>query len=99
LFGNTNYNPPSRFLHEIPEELITALDEEGDKVEDTLVRGKAGPGPAPTVAVGEEVFHDRFGRGVVVSVSGSGNNAEATIHFEDEGAKRLLLAYAPLKKI
>jgi len=99
LFGNTNYNPPSRFLHEIPEELVQVLDEDGEKVEDTLVRGKAGPGPGVSVGVGEEVFHERFGRGVVVAVSGSGNNAEATVHFEDEGAKRLLLAYAPLKKV
>jgi DNA helicase-2/ATP-dependent DNA helicase PcrA len=99
LFGNTNYNPPSRFLHEIPEDLVRVLDSDGDEVEDTLVRGKAGPGVPMAVSVGDEVFHDRFGSGIVVGVSGSGEDVEATVHFEEEGQKRLLLAYAPLKKV
>jgi hypothetical protein len=36
---------------------------------------------------------------VVVTVSGTGTDAEATVIFEDAGQKRLLLAYAPLKKV
>jgi hypothetical protein len=36
---------------------------------------------------------------VVLAVSGSGTDAEATVRFEDVGEKRLLLAYAPLKKV
>jgi DNA helicase-2/ATP-dependent DNA helicase PcrA len=52
-----------------------------------------------SLAVGDEVFHERWGRGTVVAVSGRGQNAEATVHFEDEGSKRLLLAYAPLQRI
>jgi DNA helicase II / ATP-dependent DNA helicase PcrA len=98
LWGGTNYNPPSRFLHEIPEHLIVVAGEEADTPETELVRGKAGPGPSITVSVGEEVFHERWGRGIVVAVAGSGQNAEVTVHFAEEGQKRLLLAYAPLKK-
>jgi DNA helicase II / ATP-dependent DNA helicase PcrA len=98
LWGGTNYNPPSRFLHEIPEHLIVIAGEEAETGETELVGGKAGPGPAITVSVGEEVFHERFGRGVVVAISGAGSNAEVTVHFAEEGQKRLLLAYAPLKK-
>jgi len=98
LWGGTNYNPPSRFLHEIPEHLVVVAGEEAEKGETELVRGKAGPGPAVTVSVGEEVFHERWGRGVVVAMAGQGSNAEVTVHFADEGQKRLLLAYAPLKK-
>jgi DNA helicase-2/ATP-dependent DNA helicase PcrA len=45
------------------------------------------------------VLHDRFGEGVVVMVSGRGSDAEAVIMFEDQGEKRLLLAYAPLRKV
>ena len=98
LWGGTNYNPPSRFLHEIPEHLVVLAGEEAEDGETELVRGKAGPGPAITVSVGEEVFHERWGRGIVVAVAGSGSNTEATVHFAEEGQKRLLLAYAPLKK-
>jgi DNA helicase-2/ATP-dependent DNA helicase PcrA len=45
------------------------------------------------------VLHDRFGEGVVITVSGRGQDAEAVIRFEEEGEKHLLLAYAPLKKV
>ena len=48
---------------------------------------------------GDSVLHDRFGEGVVVSVKGRGADAEATIAFEDVGEKRLILGYAPLKKL
>jgi DNA helicase-2/ATP-dependent DNA helicase PcrA len=103
LWGGTNYNPPSRFLHEIPEHLVVVAGEEAEEAETELaktelIRGKAGPGPSITVSVGEEVFHERWGRGIVVAVAGSGSNAEVTVHFAEEGQKRLLLAYAPLKK-
>ena len=40
-----------------------------------------------------------WGEGVVVTVSGTGSDAEATVIFEDVGQKRLLLAYAPLKRV
>jgi DNA helicase-2/ATP-dependent DNA helicase PcrA len=95
LFGASSYNPPSRFLNEMPSELIDELDSSGRGGEDELVA----PGPAPDVTAGDTVVHDRFGEGVVVTVSGRGHDAEAVIMFEDEGEKRLLLAYAPLKKV
>jgi DNA helicase-2/ATP-dependent DNA helicase PcrA len=94
LFGASSYNPPSRFLNEMPTELIDELDSSG-RGDDQLVA----PGPAPDVGAGDTVLHDRFGEGVVVTVSGRGHDAEAVIMFEDEGEKRLLLAYAPLKKV
>ncbi|HVL33022.1 MAG TPA: 3'-5' exonuclease, partial [Actinomycetota bacterium] len=97
LWGGTNYNPPSRFLHEIPDELVEKVGADEQEKPSTSPSGKI---LAPVqVAVGDDVFHDRFGKGVVVAVSGSGMNAEATVHFAEEGAKRLLLGYAPLKKI
>jgi DNA helicase-2/ATP-dependent DNA helicase PcrA len=43
--------------------------------------------------------HERWGEGVVLSVSGAGPDAEATVAFGDVGEKRLLLAYAPLRKV
>ena len=51
------------------------------------------PEPATTVR------HLRWGEGVVLSIAGVGTDAQATVRFEDVGEKRLLLAYAPLRRI
>ena len=45
------------------------------------------------------MIHERWGEGVVTTVSGMGDDAEATISFSDVGEKRVLLAYAPLTKV
>ncbi len=107
LFGTTSYNPPSRFLSEIPNDLLLSLeeDEEGGSViggsgsspiRDAVTTGRR---EAIAVTAGDTILHDKWGEGVVLAVSGSGSDAEATVMFEDAGEKRLLLAYAPLKKV
>jgi DNA helicase-2/ATP-dependent DNA helicase PcrA len=93
LFGGSNYNPPSRFLSEIPTGLVESVEGE--------VRPQGDPtfGHEPmAVSEGDTVFHERWGEGVVVAISGSRDRAEATIAFEDVGEKRVLLAYAPLTR-
>jgi DNA helicase-2/ATP-dependent DNA helicase PcrA len=105
LFGTTSYNPPSRFLSEIPSELVRAIEEEesviGSGGSVSPIRAAVEPGRREPirVAAGDTVRHDRWGEGVVLTVSGSGSDAEATVRFEDAGEKRLLLAYAPLTKV
>jgi len=102
LFGATSYNPPSRFLGEIPSELVRALEED-----DTETVGSVSPIRAAVdgrrepieISAGDTVLHDRWGEGVVLTVSGRGSDAEATVRFEEVGEKHLLLAYAPLKKV
>jgi ATP-dependent DNA helicase UvrD/PcrA len=104
LFGSTSYSPPSRFLGEIPSELVRAL-EEADLVvaEDSSVSpiraAVEGRREIPQISAGDTVQHDKWGEGVVLTVSGSGSDAEATVRFEDAGEKRLLVAYAPLRKV
>src|SRR5438105_53426 len=95
LFGGSNYNPPSRFLSEIPSHLLNVV-----KADQQQSGGPTdGFGHEPVdIREGDTVFHDRWGEGVVVAISGAGQRAEATIAFEDVGEKRLLLAYAPLAK-
>jgi DNA helicase-2/ATP-dependent DNA helicase PcrA len=95
LFGATSYNPPSRFLAEIPAELV----EETGGGEQAELAAAPDAGPPPDVGAGDTVLHDRYGEGVVITVSGRGADAEALVRFEVEGEKRLLLAYAPLKKV
>jgi DNA helicase-2/ATP-dependent DNA helicase PcrA len=123
LFGNTDYYPPSRFLSEIPDELVHAHGAEQGR-RSTGVRGHRdavvaaalrsgeraaattspsdGPAPGlrvPDVKVGDDVAHDTFGEGVVLEIHGDGDSAEVTVRFRDKGEKRLLLAWAPLRRL
>src|SRR5919197_3605189 len=97
LFGGQNFNPPSRFLSEIPMHLLDTKEGEtssggGDRASERFAQERV------SISAGDTVFHDKWGEGVVVEVSGAGQRAEATIAFEDVGEKRLLLAYAPLAR-
>ena len=101
LWGGVNYNPPSRFLREIPDELLNRVGDHpghGGRVRNAY-RGPRYPDMDRANAgwrVGQEVAHARWGSGVITSLSGFGEKAEATIWFSDLGEKRLLLAYAPI---
>jgi DNA helicase-2/ATP-dependent DNA helicase PcrA len=109
-WGAPNYNPPSRFLDEIPEDVIEWRNQSRTSVSPSLVKKSriaTAPPPRATgkksvameLAVGERVSHDTFGLGTVVSVAGAGDKAEATINFGQYGEKRLLLRYAPVEKL
>jgi DNA helicase II / ATP-dependent DNA helicase PcrA len=107
-WGSPSYNPPSRFLEDIPPELIewqgaTEVTASQLAIERANRRGRsAGTGlrPVPSLAAGDRVTHDAFGMGRVVAVRGVDASAEAEVDFGDEvGSKRLLLRYAPIVKL
>lgn len=106
-WGAPNYNPPSRFLDEIPENLIEWNKSASGFITPPITRKKFATPPRPTgkqsnslqLAIGDRVSHDTFGLGTVISVSGEGDKAEATINFGSYGEKRLLLRYAPVDKL
>ncbi len=109
-WGAPNYNPPSRFLDEIPEDVIQWRNESSATVSPSLLkRPRVATAPPPRATgkkstaielnVGERVSHDTFGLGTVVAVAGEGDKAEATIKFGQYGEKRLLLRYAPVEKL
>jgi DNA helicase-2/ATP-dependent DNA helicase PcrA len=129
MFGTTDYRPPSRFLDEIPAELITMAggDERSGRGRRGGSNGGGGGGgglgahreavvaaamrrdnEAPAGArgaeelglrVGDDVHHDKFGDGVIVDITGSGDKAEARVRFRDVGEKTLLLSWAPLARV
>jgi DNA helicase-2/ATP-dependent DNA helicase PcrA len=127
IFGSTQYNPPSRFLDEIPSELVKDVggrrrqrrswsrgsdDTDGriiggggrSRVVESALRGGRTPPPstgAETLGlrVGEDVRHARFGEGVILELSGSGDKAEALVRFPEAGEKRLLLSWSPLERV
>ncbi|MCW2613587.1 MAG: ATP-dependent helicase PcrA, partial [Frankiales bacterium] len=114
-WGQTSYNPPSRFLDEVPEALVewqrsessvaappAALTRAADRLVGTARGRSAGPGlrPIPNLAVGDRVTHDAFGLGTVTATRGAGDSTQAEVDFGGgTGAKWLLLRYAPLEKL
>ncbi|CAN5748910.1 DNA helicase PcrA [soil metagenome] len=104
LWGpDANYNTPSRFLKEIPADLIT----EADKKDLFTTRRTSVDKPKSVggrdlsrFKVGAEIEHDRWGRGIIVDLRQSALGMEATIHFPDMGSdKRLDLTLAPIKVV
>ncbi|HTW20317.1 MAG TPA: DNA helicase PcrA [Mycobacteriales bacterium] len=107
-WGSPSYNPPSRFLDDLPPELVewhgsATANTSALAIERANRRGRsAGPGlrPVPSLQPGDRVTHDAFGMGVVVAVRGVDSSAEAEVDFGAEvGRKRLLLRYAPVVKL
>jgi len=106
-FGSPTYNSPSRFLSEIPEEIIEW------KAPEIRLKSKPNPKVAPTgkristndsnanlnLEIGDRVLHQTFGMGTVIALTGAEDKAEATINFGTYGDRRLLLRYAPVEKI
>jgi DNA helicase-2/ATP-dependent DNA helicase PcrA len=114
-WGQTSYNPPSRFLDEVPESLVDwrrgessvtaptpALSNLAARITGTARGRTAGPGlrPVPNLEVGDRVNHDAFGLGTVTATRGAGDSLQAEVDFgTGTGSKWLLLRYAPLEKI
>lgn len=57
------------------------------------------PLSASLLKEGEIIYHDRFGRGTILQVEGSGDNAKATVDFEQVGTKKLLLKFAKFTRL
>ncbi|HEY7674482.1 MAG TPA: UvrD-helicase domain-containing protein [Burkholderiales bacterium] len=102
LHGQTRYNVASRFIDEIPENVVKRLSSapRREGLDDV-----AWPEPARTAAaskayhgfrIGQSVQHPKFGQGVVVSAEGSGADARLQINFGRQGMKWLALEYAKL---
>jgi ATP-dependent DNA helicase UvrD/PcrA len=101
LYGRENYARPSRFLQEIPGELLQE------------VRMRAHISKPVTVGrpknislqrqsrfkLGERVNHAKFGEGVVLQIEGEGAQERVQINFEEAGMKWLMLAYANLETL
>lgn len=112
-WGAPSFNPASRFLDEIPADVLSWERDEPQSSTPSLGGWGAAPASSATaVRLGERVVHDivslapgdrvthtKFGLGSVVSTSGQGEKADATIDFGTAGVKRLLLRYAPVEKL
>jgi len=97
LWGQSQYNSPSRFLAEIPGHLVERSRKTVQSTRVTPHRREA-TGGGIEVTVGDRVRHRSWGEGTVVRMVGTGDGAEAVVRFDDRGEKRLLLAWAPLER-
>ncbi|WEY92783.1 DNA helicase PcrA [Bacillus subtilis] len=113
LFGRTNMNPESRFIAEIPDDLLENLNEKKETRATSArkMQPRRGPVSRPVSyasktggdtlnwAVGDKAGHKKWGTGTVVSVKGEGEGTELDIAFTSPvGVKRLLAAFAPIEK-
>ena len=98
MWGQNNYNGPSRFLAEIPDHLTKQVK----RVRRNATLESRSPRNTVSdtdVVNGDRVRHSHWGEGVVREIVGSGDRAEAVVVFDGHGPKRLLLAWAPLEKV
>jgi DNA helicase-2/ATP-dependent DNA helicase PcrA len=114
-FGQPHVNPASRFLAEVPDELVDWRRCEPErsapvgrfgfgKRPNATDRGRwnmpASMVPALSLAVGDRVNHDKYGLGMVVAADGSGVRATVTIDFGSAGTVRLMLiGSVPMQKL
>ena len=113
-WGAPQYNPPSRFLDEIPSTLVAwerelsgaaAIGRRDQRPAVATLGSRPGvrsPGNRPPIHLvkGDKVTHDSFGLGTVIDTRGDGDKAQAQVDFGGEtGVKWLLLRFAPLEKL
>ncbi len=102
LYGRESYPRPSRFIREIPTDLIqeirvrTAINRPVTQLQS---RSHSSLNTDATFKLGTRVSHAKFGEGVVLQLEGSGAQERVQINFVEVGIKWLMVSYAHLEKI
>lgn len=101
MYGSENFNAPSRFIREIPQQFLQEV-----RLNTTITRpvsfAPAMAGyevPDTGISLGQRVRHSIFGEGTVLNYEGQGSNARIEVNFIDEGSKWLVLQYAKLEAL
>ncbi len=97
MHGIENYATPSRFLREIPSDLLEEIRPSFAAGRQIYRRGGVVAQETNGVQLGQRVRHRKFGEGVVLNSEGSGAHARVQVNFELAGTKWLVLAYANLE--
>ncbi len=96
LYGARSYNMASRFIAELPDELVRFRAKEGRTKAGGRAAASAGAAAAAYFHVGDSVVHAVFGKGTVTGVEPGGAVA---VRFAQDGRERkLMVDYAPLRK-
>ena len=100
LYGQETYPRPSRFVSEIPAELLNEV-----RVRGTVSRPVAAgayPQASSSIAgirLGQRVQHGKFGEGVVLKFEGAGDSARVQVNFSNAGTKWLVVSFANLQAV
>lgn len=94
IHGKESYHRPSRFLHEIPAELIDEIRFRTKISRPTAAGFKEETSP---FKMGKTVHHRIFGEGVVLSTEGDGEDMKVTVRFKKVGTKTLIASYLTVK--
>ena len=100
LHGTYHHSRPSRFLLEIPENLIDETHQLGQLSQPRMSVEKKKKNTVPHESgfkLGQRVQHSSFGDGTIIGFEGVGDHARAQVNFEHVGVKWLVLGYAKLK--
>jgi len=100
LYGSEKYTSASRFLSEIPDELVQAIRPKAKTTYEAPSRTSSWVDDQSAhesgMSVGMAVSHPKFGEGMVLNIEGHGEYARIQINFSEVGSKWLVLAYANL---
>ena len=99
LYGRESYPRPSRFLREIPSELIQEVRVRATinyPVTPIQIKNSSSQ-VTGSYKLGQRISHAKFGEGVVLQIEGSGAQERVQINFKTAGVKWLMLAYANLE--
>ncbi|MDX1253268.1 MAG: DNA helicase II [Gammaproteobacteria bacterium] len=109
LHGSEIYPQPSRFIGEIPPELLREVRPRASISRPLYASGRfAQPATAASQTVddgiarprlGQRVVHGKFGEGVVLNYEGQGEHARVQVNFKNAGSKWLVMAYANLQTV
>ena len=104
LHGMDSFSQPSRFIAEIPDDLIEEIRPRVQVLRPHYLgarpkarpAGSMAPGAELGLRLGQRVHHRKFGDGVILNCEGQGAHARVEVNFENAGTKWLVLSYANL---
>jgi DNA helicase II / ATP-dependent DNA helicase PcrA len=101
LYGVDTYGQPSRFINELPPELVEEIRPRLQVSRPIFVKRSSTleETPSPGMRMGSRVRHSKFGDGVVLNFEGNGPHARIQVNFESQGTKWLMLSYANLVRV
>jgi DNA helicase-2/ATP-dependent DNA helicase PcrA len=101
LYGVDQYGQPSRFINELPADLIEEIRPRLQVSRPVFVRRSTSldETPSHSMRMGSRVRHAKFGDGVVLNFEGNGPQARIQVNFEGQGTKWLMLSYANLEVV